>query len=254
MQSVSNASAWPIRSTSGCVPIHTCSRSILVTRWPTSRTSSRSGRATTSWRRPKASPSASRSGRIPAAERIVVAALGDSITEGSPGYDSRRGGDETSQWEYWAARADPRLDFRNRGIYGQRTDELMARLDESARGAAVLIVQGGINDIVQGRSVETAAENLRAMVRRGKDLGLRVAVADVLPWNNGWPDAEPKIRRLNELIVGIAREEGAQLLPFHDTLEDPDRPGRMREEWTADGDHPSVEGYRRLGESAFRLL
>ncbi len=130
----------------------------------------------------------------------------------------------------------------------------MARLDESARGAAVLIVQGGINDIVQGRSVETAAENLRAMVRRGKDLGLRVAVADVLPWNNGWPDAEPKIRRLNELIVGIAREEGAQLLPFHDTLEDPDRPGRMREEWTADGDHPSVEGYRRLGESAFRLL
>jgi lysophospholipase L1-like esterase len=43
------------------------------------------------------------------------------------------------------------------------------------------------------------------------------------------------------------------LLPFHDTLEDPDRPGRMGEEWTSDGDHPSVEGYRRLGESAFRL-
>ena len=34
------------------------------------------------------------------------------------------------------------------------------------------------------------------------------------------------------------------MLPFHDTLEDPDRPGRMREEWTSDGDHPSIEGYR----------
>jgi lysophospholipase L1-like esterase len=91
------------------------------------------------------------------------------------------------------------------------------------------------------------------MVRRGRELGLRVALADVLPWNNGWPDAEPKIRRLNELIGEIAREEDVPLLSFHDTLQDPDRPGRMREEWTSDGDHPSVEGYRRLGELAFRV-
>ena len=184
---------------------------------------------------------------------MVVAALGDSITEGSPGYDSRRGGDETSQWEHWAALADPRLEVRNCGIYGERTDEIMARLDDCVRGADVLVVQGGINDIAQGRPVEGAAENLRAMVQRGKKLGLEVALADVLPWNNGWPDAEPDIRRLNELIAEIARDEAVPLLPFHDTLEDPDRPGRMREDWTSDGDHPSVEGYRRLGELAFKL-
>ena len=116
----------------------------------------------------------------------------------------------------------------------------------------MLIVQGGINDIAQGREVEQAAANLRAMVQRGKQLGLRVALVDVLPWNNGWPDAAPKIRRLNELIEAIARDEKVPLLPFHDTLEDPDRPGRMREEWTSDGDHPSPEGYRRLGELAFK--
>jgi lysophospholipase L1-like esterase len=117
----------------------------------------------------------------------------------------------------------------------------------------VLVVQGGINDIAQDRAAETAAENLRSMARRGKELGLRVALADVLPWNNGWPDAEPKIRRLNELIREIARAEDVPLLAFHDTLEDPERPGRMREEWTSDGDHPSVDGYRRLGELAFRV-
>ncbi len=44
------------------------------------------------------------------------------------------------------------------------------------------------------------------------------------------------------------------MLPFHDTLADPARPGRMREEWTCDGDHPSVEGYRRLGELVGSLL
>jgi lysophospholipase L1-like esterase len=156
-------------------------------------------------------------------------------------------------WDVWAARADPRLDIRNCGIYGQRTDEIARRLDDCASGADVLIVQGGINDIAQGSSVESAAKNLRGMVRRGKERGLRVALAEVLPWNNGWPDAETKIRRLNELIAGIARDEGVPLLPFHDTLEDPERPGRMREEWTSDGDHPSTDGYRRLGELAFRL-
>ncbi|HEY8629170.1 MAG TPA: SGNH/GDSL hydrolase family protein [Gaiellaceae bacterium] len=184
---------------------------------------------------------------------MVVAALGDSITEGSPGYDSRSGGDETSQWEYWAARMAPRLVFSNCGIHGQRTDEIMARLDECARDADMLVVQGGINDIAQGRSVEDAAGHLRAMVRRGRALGLRVALIDVLPWNNGWPGAEPQIRRLNALIAEVAQDEGVPLLPFHDTLEDPDRPGRMRAEWTSDGDHPSVEGYRKLGEVVARL-
>ncbi len=129
----------------------------------------------------------------------------------------------------------------------------MARLDECAGGADVLVVQGGINDIAQGRSVDAAAENLRAMVRRGKELGLQVLLVELLPWNNGWPAAEPKIRKLNELIAEVARVEDVALLPFHDTLEDRDRPGRMREEWTSDGDHPSVEGYRRLGELAFSL-
>ena len=156
--------------------------------------------------------------------------------------------------EYWAARADPGLEFRNCGVYGQRTDEIRARLKACARGAHALVVQGGINDIAQGRDLDAAAADLRAMVRRGNELGLRVAVADVLPWNNGWPDAEPKVGRLNELVAGLARDEGVQLLPFHDTLEDRDRPGRMKDEWThADGDHPSVAGYRRLGELAFRL-
>jgi lysophospholipase L1-like esterase len=193
--------------------------------------------------------------------KIVIAALGDSITAGSPGYDpdpTQRslhgfGADPESQWEYWAAARDPRLEFRNCGVYGQRTDEIAARLDSCAEGADVLVVQGGINDIAQGRAVEEAASNLRAMVRRGLERGLAVALADLLPWNNGYPDAAVHIRRLNALVAGIANAEGVLLLPFHDTLEDPAARGRMKTEWTSDGDHPSVEGYRLLGERAFRV-
>jgi lysophospholipase L1-like esterase len=185
---------------------------------------------------------------------LIVAAIGDSITEGSPEFDANDGGDETSQWEYWAALKDSSLAFRNCGRYGERTDEIAARFDECVRDADVVIVQGGINDIAQGCDIESAAANLRAMVRRGKELRLRVALCDVLPWNNGWPVAEPEIRALNVRIADIAQEEDVALLPFHDTLEDPEHPGRMKAEWThADGDHPSVAGYRRLGEIAFRV-
>ena len=196
-----------------------------------------------------------------AAQTIVVACLGDSITAGNPGWDpdpARRqiedpGDDERSQYLYWAATRDTRLELRNFGVGGERTDQIAARLVEAADGADVLVIQGGINDIVEGRSSREAARDLRAMVRRANDGGLAVALAEVLPWNGGWPGAAPEIKALNETIALIGREASVPVLPFYATLEDPDRPGRMRADWTADGSHPSVEGHRRLGEIAFRL-
>ncbi len=190
---------------------------------------------------------------------MIVVGLGDSITAGNPGYDPDparqpfEGTDPESQYLYWAAQADPRIEFRNHGVGGERTDQILARFAAATVGADVLVVQGGINDVVQGRPIEDAAADLRTMVRLGKAQGLGVVIAEVLPWNGGWPGAEPAIRALNALIRELAEAEGVPVLPFHDTLEDPERPGRMREDWTADGNHPSVAGHRRLGELAFAL-
>ncbi len=118
----------------------------------------------------------------------IVACLGDSITEGSPYWNSRTQiGDPEGQWEHWAALRHPGVEFRNHGIWGQRTDEILARFEEAVAGADALVVQGGINDIAQGRPVEEAERDLRTMVDRGRALGLAVSVCDVLPWNNGWP-------------------------------------------------------------------
>jgi len=188
-----------------------------------------------------------------------VVALGDSITAGNPGFDpdpaQRRalgfGDDERSQYEYWAERTNRRLEILNCGVFGERTDEIAARLEgciEQAAGADALIVQGGINDIAQGRPLADAAADLRGMVERGKELGLEVALTEVLPWNNGHPVADQPIAKLNRLIAGIGREQSVAVLDFHETLEDPRRPGLMGETLTSDGDHPSIEGYRRLGE------
>ena len=122
-----------------------------------------------------------------------MAAIGDSITAGSPWDD-----DPEIGWPAAAAAADPRLRFTVRAVYGKRTDEIAAWLDDAAAGAEVLVVQGGINDIAQGRPVADAAANLRAMIDRGLELGLRVAVANVLPWNNalaGSRGADPRVER-----------------------------------------------------------
>lgn len=209
-----------------------------------------------------ATPERSGSAGAPVEEgSIVVAALGDSISAGSPLWDPDPAVreaigpalDQKSQYEYWASEADERLEFRNCGVFGERTDEIRVRFGECTQGADVLVVQGGINDVAQGRPVADAAEDLRAMVREGLDAGLEVTIVDVLPWNNGFPDAVEPINRLNRMIERIGREEEVPVLPFYDTLNSEEEPGTMAAGWTDDGDHPSIVGYRRLGEIAFEL-
>ena len=187
---------------------------------------------------------------------IVVAVAGDSISAGSPLWDPDpvvrariAAPDERSQWQWWASRADARLEFRTTAVYGERTDEIARRLDLVLAGADVLVVQGGINDVVQRRRPEDAAGNIAAMLERGRAAGLAVGVTDVLPWNNGDARAARDIERLNALVGQL----GATLLAFHDTLADPADPSRMGKGLTDDGDHPSVDGHRRLGERAFRV-
>jgi len=189
---------------------------------------------------------------------ILIAALGDSITAGSPLYDPasenrRRIGDglnPQSQYEYWAReKLGSRVRFRNCGVFGETTAEIARRLDACVRGAGALIVQGGINDIAQGRKVADAARHLEAMVRRGRELGLRVGIVEVLPWTNGHPDADGPIRDLNRRIAAIARGEKVTLYRWYRLLDDPSRPGTLRPELTIDGDHPAPPGYRILGEA-----
>jgi lysophospholipase L1-like esterase len=192
---------------------------------------------------------------------VLVAALGDSISAGTPQWDPspdvrRRIDpgmlDRHNQWEYWAQRRNGRLRFRNCGVDGQRTDEMARRLARCADGAEVLVIQGGSDDIAQGRPVASIARNLRAMIRSGKRMGARVVTAEVLPWNSGRPSAARSIRALNRRIHAIARAEDVPVLPWFRALEDPHAPGRMRTALTSDGRHPSVAGHERLG-ALFRV-
>ena len=128
---------------------------------------------------------------------IFVAALGDSITAGSPGYDPSRsnaellgfGEDPQSQWEYWAQQRNPRVRFRNCGVFGERTTRSRAACSPARRAPDVSSSRAGQRHRAGPAGRRGGGRNLRAMVDRGKSLGLRVEVAELIPWNNGYPDA-----------------------------------------------------------------
>jgi len=195
----------------------------------------------------------------------IVATLGDSITAGFPHWSpnpelreaiAARGRlTGSSQWQYWAGAAtDGAFRFRNCGVEGDRTDEIEARFAHCTAGADVVVLQGGTNDLIQGRTVASAAANLRDMVRRAQAAGLRTLVTTVLPINRRYPTWAAGVRQLNARITSLAREKGVSVIDFFGELEDPRRPDRMPARWTDDGIHPTVDGYARLGRAAARQL
>ncbi|MCW2974324.1 MAG: GDSL-like Lipase/Acylhydrolase [Thermoleophilia bacterium] len=204
-------------------------------------------------------PDAVRGGSIAAVPSDrVIATLGDSIVAGSPLWDpdpaTRKGFeqvDERSQWQR-SVRARGGATLRNCGVWGERTDEIAARYEACTKGADAVVIQGGINDIVQGRDIDEAAHDLACLAERARGDGLQVALADVLPWNNGYPTSAQPIRDLNAKVHALAKRGGVPVLPFFATLDDPAHPDRMPKDRTDDGNHPDVTGYAMLGATAWR--
>src|SRR2546423_15401519 len=147
---------------------------------------------------------------------VVVAVAGDSISAGSPLWDRDPAvraripvPDERSQWQWWASRADARLTFRTTAVYGERTDQIARRLDLVLAGADVLVVQGGINDVVQRRAVEEAARDIGAVLEHRRAAGPAPALTGVLPRHNGDERAAAGVRRPHPPIAEGAAHAAA---------------------------------------------
>ena len=207
--------------------------------------------------------------RSVAALRIV--GLGDSTTAGTPGFlspleapPSGRGNPE-SQYAHWMMRARPDWTVLNRGVNGQRSDEILSRFarDVVRERADYVIILAGVNDIYQGRRPFDVQASLDAMYRLALDARIVPVAATVLPYDlhrrtlgdrlRGRPPSTARIlREMNGWIAATARTLG---LPFCDTNAaggDPSDPDRLR--GTPDGLHPDVAGYRRMGEGLVRTI
>ena len=192
--------------------------------------------------------------------KLRVVGLGDSTTAGTPGFlspvehppDGR--GNPQSQYAFWMTRLHPGWVVLNRGVNGERTDQVLDRLatDAIRHQPDYLVVLAGVNDVYQGYSNASIEANLSELYRQAATSGARVLVATILPFNIMTHDQATAIRMLNRWIA--ARAEVSSLL-FCDTnrvVADRSDPDRLA--GSPDGLHPDLSGYRKMGEAIARVI
>lgn len=199
--------------------------------------------------------------RMPRDGRIRIVALGDSTTAGTPGFRSpleappAGSGDPRSQYAWWLMRARPGWEVLNRGVDGERSDQIAARFERDVVAAApdAAIIIAGVNDIYQGREVAVVVRELRRLYDACAGQRIRVVAGTIVPYNTATPEQNARMRTVNEWIRSCAALESH--IAFADTrgaVAAPGDPDRLFE--SSDGLHPSVEGYRRMADALLPAL
>ena len=179
--------------------------------------------------------------------RRLIVGMGDSTTAGTPGFLSpleappAGRGDQRSQYSYWMMRAHPEWTVLNRGVNGERSDQVLARFERDAvkEAPSVVIVLAGVNDIYQGGSAASVERNLEAMYELAERNRIVPLGATVLPYNTAGPGEAKAIRELNGWIASACKPGRL----FCDTnlavraRDDPDILASSR-----DALHPHIEG------------
>lgn len=187
---------------------------------------------------------------------IRIVALGDSTTAGTPGFlspieappDGR--GDVTSQYAYWLMDAHPAWQVLNRGVNGERSDQIRGRfqrdvLDE--RPDAVVIV-AGVNDVYQGRPASHVIEQLAWMYGRAREAGIVAVAGSIVPYNTATPDQNARMREINAWV----RAHAPRFADTRAAVAAPRDPDLLAE--SPDGLHPSPDGYRRMAAALLPAL
>jgi lysophospholipase L1-like esterase len=193
--------------------------------------------------------------------RIRIVALGDSTTAGTPAFLSpieappHGRGDESSQYAYWLMKQHPEWEVLNRGVNGERTDQIAARFDRDVIAAAprAVVIIAGVNDIYQGRRVEHVTSQLRKMYDRTMGAGLTLVAGSIIPFNTATPEQNERMRVVNEWIR--AQANAGASLAFVDTraaVAAPGKPDVLAS--SPDQLHPSVDGYRRMADAIAPVL
>lgn len=187
---------------------------------------------------------------------LTIVALGDSTTAGTPLYQSpleappTGKGNEESQFAYWLMRRQPGWSVLNRGINGERSDQIAARFDRDvlAHAPAAVIIIAGVNDVYQGRPVDAVTANLRAMYDRATAAGIPVIAGSIVPYNTATADANRKMHEINAWIAAqAARDHNVIAVDTRAAAAAHGDGDRLAA--SPDGLHPDVDGYRAMAEA-----
>ncbi len=187
---------------------------------------------------------------------IVIVALGDSTTAGTPQFKSpleappNGAGNPESQFSHWLMRQHPAWTVLNRGVDGERSDEIAGRFNRdvlAARPAAVIII-AGVNDVYQGRPASHVTTQLRAMYDRASAAGIAIVAGTIVPYDTATAEQNDRMRTINAWIAAEAvRDHRISAVNTRAAVAAPGQPDRLAS--SPDGLHPDVSGYRRMAEA-----
>jgi len=184
---------------------------------------------------------------------IAVVALGDSTTAGTPGFKSpleappSGEGDVESQYAWWLQQTHPDWQVLNRGVNGERSDQIRARFDRDVLGArpAAVVIIAGVNDIYQGRPAAAVQAELESMYAAAAAGRIPAIAGTIIPFNTATRDQNERMHAVNDWIRDYATSH--PVMTFCDTrsaVRSPDNPDRLVS--SPDDLHPSADGYRLM--------
>ena len=186
---------------------------------------------------------------------ITIVCLGDSTTAGTPLFKSpiesppAGDGDERSQFGYWLQRAHPEWRVLNRGVNGERSDEIERRFerDVTAHSPRVVVIIAGVNDVYQGRSAAEVIARLRAMYALARAAGIGVVAGTIVPYNTATSAQNEQMHAINAWIAEeFRRDSNVLAVDTRFAAAAADNPDRLA--GSPDGIHPDIDGYRRMAE------
>ncbi|HEV2138022.1 MAG TPA: GDSL-type esterase/lipase family protein [Nitrososphaerales archaeon] len=194
-------------------------------------------------------------------EKIIkIVGLGDSTTAGTPGFLSpiesppNGAGDKESQYSYWLIQGHGDWNVLNRGVNGERSDQILGRFarDVLKEEPAIVVILAGVNDIYQGCPADFTIPNLSKMYSMGLRAGIVPVSCSILPYNT-MGNRERLLRR--DLNGWIESESRRLRIPFSDTavaVSAPDNSDKLA--GSPDGIHPDVAGYRNMAATIGRTI
>jgi lysophospholipase L1-like esterase len=195
-----------------------------------------------------------------ATPKLRVVGIGDSTTAGTPEFLSPLEsppnglGNVESQYAFWIVKAHPDWLVLNRGINGERTDEILTRFgrDVIQEQPNYVIILAGVNDVYQGVPIESIKTNLLAMYQEAVKAKIVPVAATVLPYNAESESEKTAIHDLNLWISDTAKRLGIPICDTNRAVADPENPDRLRS--SPEGLHPDVPGYRAIGEALSQII
>lgn len=179
-----------------------------------------------------------------ASDANVVAFLGDSLTAG-PGLSTKETFPAIIQQKI-SGESLPWI-VQNSGVSGDTTSLALSRLNWALKpNPKILVVALGSNDGLRGLSIDVMEKNIREIVSRAKQRGIKVIlVGQKLPLN--FPADYRK--RFAGVFPRIARQYRIPLVPF--MLEGV----ALNEQFVLeDGVHPNAEGAKKIADNVWPTL